>query len=148
MILAHITLSLILYGIFPQSNLLALLVGANISSLDVFPTLLRKKPPKNPIAEKHAATILHTLFFFVALFVPFYLGFNLVIALSFMIGGFTHVLIDALDEKGRMLLYPVSKKFYGLRIFTYDFWSYVTDKKIFAVEATLFVAACVVLLVR
>lgn len=148
MILAHITLPLILYGIFPQSNLLALLVGANISSLDVFPTLLRKKPPKNPIAEKHAATILHTLFFFVVLFVPFYLGFNLVIALSFMIGGFTHVLIDALDEKGRMLLYPVSKKFYGLRIFTYDFWSYVTDKKIFAVEATLFVAACVVLLVR
>ncbi len=149
MILAHITLPLILYGIFPQSNLLALLVGANISSLDVFPTLLRKKPPKNPIAEKHAATIFHTLFFFVVLFVPFYFMFNsLVIALSFMIGGFTHVLIDALDEKGRMLLYPVSKKFYGLRIFTYDFWSYVTDKKIFAVEATLFVAACVVLLVR
>ena len=148
MILAHITLPLILYGIFPQSNLPALLVGANISSLDVFPTLLRKKTPKNPIAEKHAATILHTLFFFVILFVPFYFMFNLVIALSFMIGGFTHVLIDALDEKGRMLLYPVSKKFYGLRIFTYDFWSYVTNKKIFAVEATLFVAACVVLLVR
>jgi len=148
MILAHITLPLILYGIFPQFNLLALLVGANILSLDVFPTLLRKKTPKNPIAEKHAATILHTLFFFVVLFVPFYFMLNLVIALSFMIGGFTHVLIDALDEKGRMLLYPVSKKFYGLRIFTYDFWSYVTDKKIFAVEATLFVAACVVLLVR
>jgi membrane-bound metal-dependent hydrolase YbcI (DUF457 family) len=143
MILAHITLPLILYGIFPQFNLLALLVGANISSLDVFPTLLRKKPPKNPIAEKHAATILHTLFFFVLLFIPFYFVFNLAIALSFMIGGFTHVLIDALDEKGRMLLYPLSKKFYGVRIFTYDFWSYVTDKKIFAVEATLFVAAMV-----
>jgi membrane-bound metal-dependent hydrolase YbcI (DUF457 family) len=147
MILAHITLSVILYGIFPQFNLLALLVGANISSLDVFPTLLRKKPPKNPIAEKHAATILHTLFFFVALFVPLYFIFNMTISLSFMIGGFTHVLIDSLDEKGRMLLYPVSKKFYGLGIFTYDFWSYVTNKKIFSVEATLFLVACVILLV-
>lgn len=146
MILAHLTVPIIL-GIFPQFNLLALLVGANISSLDVFPTLLRKKPPKNPIAEKHAATILHTLFFFVVLFVPFYFLFGLPIALSFMVGGFTHVLMDALDEKGRMLLYPLSKKFYGLRILTYDFWTYVTDKKIFAVEATLFVAACVVLLV-
>ena len=148
MILAHITLPLILYGIFPQFHLLALLVGANISSLDVFPTLLRKKPPKNPIAEKHAATILHTLFFFVVLFVPFYFLSGPLIALSFMVGGFTHVLIDALDEKGRMLLYPVSKKFYGLRILTYDFWTYVTDIKIFAVEATLFVAACITLLVR
>jgi len=148
MILAHVTVPLILYGIFPQLHLLALLVGANISSLDVLPTLMRKKPPKNPIAEKHAATILHTLFFFVALFVPFYFLFNLSLALSFMIGGFTHVLIDALDEKGRMLLYPVSKKFYGLRILTYDFWTYVTDKKIFAVEATLFVFACITLLVR
>jgi len=156
MILAHITVPLILYGIFhgifPQFHLLALLVGANISSLDVFPTLLRKKPPKNPIAEKHAATIFHTLFFFVVLFVPLYFLFdfrtNSLIALSFMVGGFTHVLMDALDEKGRMLLYPVSKKFYGLRILTYDFWTYVTDKKIFAVEATLFVAACVVLLVH
>jgi len=148
MILAHITLPLILYGIFPQFNLLALLIGANISSLDVFPTLLRKKTPKDPIAEKHAATILHTLFFFAVLFVPFYFMFSSIIALSFMVGGFTHVLIDALDEKGRMLLYPVSKKFYGLGIFTYDFWSYVTDKKIFAVEATLFVASCITLLVR
>jgi len=148
MILAHITLPLILYGIFPQFHLLALLVGANISSLDVFPTLLRKKPPKNPIAEKHAATILHTLFFFVVLFVPFYFLSGPLIALSFMVGGFTHVLIDALDEKGRMLLYPVSKKFYGLRILTYDFWTYVTDIKIFTVEATLFVVACITLLVR
>ncbi len=148
MILAHITLPLILYGIFPQFHLLALLVGANISSLDILPTLLRKRSPKDSTAETHAATILHTLFFFIVLFVPFYFGFNLVIALSFMIGGFTHVLIDALDEKGRMLLYPVNKKFYGPRIFTYDFWTYVTDKRIFAVETTLFVAACVVLLVR
>jgi membrane-bound metal-dependent hydrolase YbcI (DUF457 family) len=148
MILAHITVPLILYGIFPQFHLLALLVGANISSLDIFPTLLRKKPPKNPIAEKHAATILHTLFFFVVLFVPFYFLSGLPIALSFMVGGFTHVLMDALDEKGRMLLYPVSKKFYGLRILTYDFWTYVTDMKIFTVEATLFVAACITLLVR
>ncbi|MDI6642619.1 MAG: metal-dependent hydrolase [Candidatus Hodarchaeaceae archaeon] len=148
MILAHITVPLILYGIFPDFHLLALLVGANISSLDVLPTLLRKKPPKESTAETHAATILHTLFFFAILFVPFYFGFNLAIALSFMIGGFTHVLIDALDEKGRMLLYPISKKFYGPRIFTYDFWIYVTDRRIFTLEATLCVVAYVVLLVR
>lgn len=148
MILAHITVPIILYGIFPQFNLLAILVGANISSLDVLPTLLRKRPPKNPIAEKHAATILHTLFFFMVLFVPFYFLFDFWIALSFMVGGFTHVLMDALDEKGRMLLYPLSKKFYGLKILTYDFWTYVTNIKIFAVEAALFVVACVTLLMR
>jgi membrane-bound metal-dependent hydrolase YbcI (DUF457 family) len=146
MILAHVTLPLILYGIFPQLHLLSLLLGANISSLDVFPTLLRKRPPKNPIAEKHAATVLHTLFFFVVLLFPLYFLFNLPIALSFTVGGFTHVLIDALDEKGRMLLYPVSRKFYGLRILTYDFWDYVTDKRIFAVEAVLFLFACIALL--
>lgn len=148
MILAHLTLPVILYGLFPQFHLLALLVGANISSLDVLPTLTRKRPPKSATAEKHAATILHTLFFFLIISLPLYLVFGLVIALSFMIGGFTHVLIDALDEKGRMLLYPVSKKFYGPRILTYDFWTYVTDKKIFALEAALFVGACVTLLIR
>lgn len=82
------------------------------------------------------------------IFVPLYFVFNLIVALSFMIGGFTHVLIDALDEKGRMLLYPVTKRFYGLRILTYDFWTYVTDKKIFALETTLFVAACISILVH
>lgn len=148
MILAHITLPLILYGIFPDFHLLALLVGANISSLDVLPTLLRRRPPKDPTAEAHAATILHTLFFFAVLFVPLYFGFNLVIALSFMVGGFTHVLIDALDEKGRMLLYPISRKFYGPGILTYDFWTYVTDNKIFALESALFVAACIALVLR
>jgi hypothetical protein len=148
MILAHLTVPMILYGIFPQLNLLALLVGANISSLDALPTLLRKRTPKDPIAEMHAATVFHTFFFFVVLFVPLYFMFGLVIALSFMIGGFTHVLIDSFDKKGRMLLYPVNKKFYGLRILPYDFWDYVTNKKIFAVEATLFVASCVALLVH
>ncbi len=148
MILAHITVPLILYGIFPDLHLLALLVGANISSLDILPTLIRKHPPKDPTAEVHAATILHTLFFFAILFVPLYFAFNLAIALAFMVGGFTHVLIDALDEKGRMLLYPASKKFYGPGIFTYDFWTYVTDKKIFTLEAVLFVVACIALLVR
>ncbi|HID60960.1 MAG TPA: hypothetical protein EYP46_03775 [Hadesarchaea archaeon] len=147
MILAHITVPLILYGFFPQLHLLALLVGANISSLDSLPTLIRKRTPKEPITEAHAATILHTLFFFIVLFIPLYI-FNLTIALSFMIGGFTHVLIDALDEKGRMLLYPLSNKFYGPKILTYDFWTYVTDKKIFALESALFVAACIVLLMR
>lgn len=148
MILAHLTVPLILYGVFPQFHLLALLVGANISSLDALPTLTRKKTPEKPIAEAHAATILHTLFFFIVLYVPLYFVFGTVIALSFMVGGFTHVLIDALDEKGRMLLYPVSKRFYGPGILTYDFWTYVTDKRIFALESSLFVVACVLLLVR
>lgn len=148
MILAHVTVPLILFGIFPDLHLLALLLGANLSSLDVLPTLLRRRAPKKPIAEFHAASVLHTPFFFVVLFVPLYFSLNLIVALSFMVGGFIHVLIDALDEKGRMLLYPISKKFYGPRIFTYDFWTYVTEKKLFTLEATLFVVACILLLVR
>lgn len=148
MILAHITVPLILYGIFPYLHLLALLVGASVSSFDVLPTLVRRETPKKAIAELHAASVLHTLFFFVITFVPIYILSNFIVALSFMIGGFTHILIDALDEKGRMLLYPISKKFYGPRLFTYDFWMYTTDKKIFTLEAALFVGACVVLLAR
>lgn len=151
MILAHITLPLIIYGVFNGLNpaaLLALLVGANISSLDVLPTLIRKHPPKESTAETHAATILHTLFFFAVSFVPLYFIFNLSVALAFMIGGFTHVLIDALDEKGRMLLYPFSKKFYGPNLFTYDFWTYTTNRKIFALEASLFLAAFLLMAFR
>jgi membrane-bound metal-dependent hydrolase YbcI (DUF457 family) len=143
---------LIIYGVFNGLNptaLLALLVGANISSLDALPTLIRKQPPKESTEEAHAATILHTLFFFAVCFVPLYFIFNnLSIALSFMIGGFTHILIDALDEKGRMLLYPFSKKFYGPNLFTYDFWTYTTNKKIFALEAALFIAACFLMFLR
>jgi membrane-bound metal-dependent hydrolase YbcI (DUF457 family) len=151
MILAHLTVPLILYGIFPQLTppaLLALLVGANISSLDALPTLLRKTPPEKPTEEAHAATILHTLFFFAVMFVPVYFLFNSFVALSFTIGGFTHIFIDALDEKGRMLFYPVNKNFYGPRLFTYDFWTYTTDKKIFTLEASLFLMACVLALVK
>ncbi|MEM2878090.1 MAG: metal-dependent hydrolase [Candidatus Hadarchaeales archaeon] len=147
MILAHITIPVILHGAFPYLNLLALLVGANFSSLDALPTLIRKKVPKKPVDEAHAATVLHTLFFFVMAFFPILPVFGLQIAISFTVGGFTHILIDALDEKGRMLLYPISKKFYGPRLFTYDFWTYVTDRKIFALEATLFLISCVVLLI-
>jgi membrane-bound metal-dependent hydrolase YbcI (DUF457 family) len=151
MILAHITLPLIIYGIFHGLNptaLLALLVGANISSLDVLPTLIRKQPPTESTEEAHAATVLHTLFFFAVCFVPLYFMFNLYIALAFMIGGFTHVLIDALDEKGRMLLYPFSRKFYGPRLFTYDFWTYTTNVKIFTLEAALFFAAFFLMFLR
>lgn len=142
MILAHVTVPLILGGLFPQLSLLALLIGANISSLDGLPLLLRKTPPKDPIEESHGATILHTLFFFIISFFVLLPVFGEAIGFSFMLGGFTHIFLDALDEKGRMLLYPLSRKFYGPRIFTYDFWTYVTDKKIFALEATLFLISC------
>ncbi len=143
MILAHLTLPLIIGGIFPQFNLASLLIGANISSLDALPTLLRTKPPKAHTEETHAATILHTLFFFAILFFPLYLVFGLPISLAFTVGGFSHIFIDALDEKGRMLCYPFSKKFYGPNLLTYDFWTYTTDKKIFALEASLFIITCI-----
>ncbi|MEM2874487.1 MAG: metal-dependent hydrolase [Candidatus Hadarchaeales archaeon] len=146
MILAHVTVPVILYGLFPQLNLLVLLIGANVSSFDALPTLIRKKVPDKPIEETHAATVLHTLFFFILLFFPIYIWLGFQIALSFTVGGFTHVLIDALDEKGRMLLYPISKRFYGPKLFTYDFWTYVTDKRIFALESSLFIVSCVILL--
>jgi membrane-bound metal-dependent hydrolase YbcI (DUF457 family) len=148
MILAHTALPLILYGFFPQLHLLSLLVGANISSLDVLPTLLRKHPPKDSTTETHCATALHTLFFFAIFFVPLYLGFTPLIALSFTLGGFTHIFIDALDEKGRMLFYPLSKKFYGPRVLTYDFWTYTTNRKIFLLEASLVAVACALLLAK
>ncbi|MEW6221724.1 MAG: metal-dependent hydrolase [Candidatus Hadarchaeota archaeon] len=148
MILAHLTVPLIIYGAIPQLHLLSMLVGANISSLDALPTLIRGRPPKEPTAETHAATVLHTLFFFAVLSVPLYLAFGIIASLSFTLGGFTHIFIDAIDEKGRMLLYPFSKKFCGLNILTYDFWTYTTNKKILATEATLFFIASGLLLLR
>jgi membrane-bound metal-dependent hydrolase YbcI (DUF457 family) len=148
MILAHVTVPLIIYGLFPDLSLLALLLGANVSSFDVYPTLVRKYVPSNPITEYHAASILHTLFFFIVIFPVVYLAFGPVQAVSFTIGGFTHIFLDALDEKGRMLLYPLSKKFYGARIFTYDFWTYTTNSKIFALEALLFAVAFALLILK
>ncbi|MFN4132855.1 MAG: metal-dependent hydrolase [Candidatus Hadarchaeales archaeon] len=148
MILAHVTIPLIIYALFPQFNLLALLIGANISSLDALPILLRKAPPKNPIEETHAATIMHTLFFFIMIALAISPLFGAMIAVSFMVGGFTHIFLDALDEKGRMLFYPLNRKFYGPRIFTYDFWTYVTNRKIFALEAALFIISFVLLVFK
>ncbi|MEW6592530.1 MAG: metal-dependent hydrolase [Candidatus Hadarchaeota archaeon] len=148
MILAHLTVPLIIYGAIPQINLLSLLVGANISSLDALPTLIRGKPPKEPTAEAHAATVFHTLFLFVVLAVPLYFVFGPMVSLSFTVGGFTHIFIDAIDEKGRMLLYPFSKKFCGLNLLTYDFWEYTTNRNIFATEAVLFFIAAGLLLLR
>jgi membrane-bound metal-dependent hydrolase YbcI (DUF457 family) len=148
MILAHVTVPLILYGLFPDLSLLALLFGANVSSFDVYPTLVRKYVPSNPITEYHAASVLHTLFFFIIIFPIVYLAFGSVPAVSFTIGGFTHIFLDALDEKGRMLFYPLSKKFYGVRILTYDFWTYTTSSKIFALEAVLFAISLTLLVLR
>jgi succinate dehydrogenase/fumarate reductase cytochrome b subunit len=147
MILAHITIPLILFGLFPANvNLLALLLGSGIPNFDVFPTLLRKKTPKNALTELHAGSIVHTPFFFVLLFPIFYHFCGFLIAFSLSLGGIVHIVIEAFDEKGRRLLYPMSKKFYGIRLMPYDFWTYVTDKKVLAFETSLFVIACFVLL--
>jgi hypothetical protein len=69
-----------------------------------------------------------------------------VAATSFSLGGIIHVVSESFDEKGRRLLYPMSKKFYGLKILPYDFWTYLTDKKIVAFEGGLLVAALIILL--
>lgn len=155
MMIAHATIPLILYGIFPTSlNLLALLIGSAVPNFDVFPTLLRKNTPKNTLAETHAGTILHAPFLYMALFPIFSFLFNScgitnswIIAMSFSLGGIIHVLSESFDEKGRRLLYPFSKKFYGIRVLPYDFWTYVTNKKILAFEGLLLVIACILLLV-
>ena len=50
MMIAHATIPLILYGLFPNHiSLLALLLGSGAPNFDVLPTLLRKKTPKNAI---------------------------------------------------------------------------------------------------
>ena len=68
--------------------------------------------------------------------------------MSFSLGGVIHVLSESFDEKGRRLLYPLSKKFYGIRVLPYDFWTYLTSKKVIALEVGLFVVTCVLLLAR
>jgi len=148
MILAHATIPLILYGIFPQLNLLALLFGSNLSNFDVIPTLVRKETPAKAIAELHARSILHAPFFFIvaSLLLSYHFGF--VAAASFCLGGMIHIAMECFDEKGRPLLYPFSKRLYGVPKFPYDFWTYVTSKRIVAFEAALFVGACISLLVR
>ncbi len=130
----------------------ALLIGSGFPNFDVFPTLLRKETPDDPINETHAATILHTIFLYLVILPFMYLGLNAVgwtnawtIALSFCMGGVVHVLTESFDEKGRRLLYPISKKFYGIRVLPYDFWTYLTDKKVLALEGGLFIAAFLLL---
>ncbi len=77
-----------------------------------------------------------------------YLGLNAigwsnawVIALSFSVGGIVHVLTESFDIKGRRLLGPISDKFYGVKILPYDFWTYLKDKRVLAVECGLFIVA-------
>ena len=130
----------------------ALLIGSGFPNFDVFPTLLRKETPDDPINETHAATVLHTLFLYIIILPFMYLGLNAlgwgnswVIATSFALGGVVHVLTESFDEKGRRLLYPISKKFYGIRLLPYDFWTYLTDKKVLALEGGLFIVAFLLL---
>ena len=147
------TIPLIIYGLFPgQINLAALLLGSGFPNLDVFPTLLRKETPKDPLNETHAATILHTIFFYLVIFPVLYFPLSLLgitsswpIAMSFSLGGVIHVLSESFDEKGRRLLYPLSNKFYGIRLLPYDFWTYLTDKKVLALETGLFIVAFLLL---
>lgn len=154
MIIGHVTVPLIIYGLFPAHlNLIALLIGSGFPNFDAFPTLLRKTPLKKPMEETHASTVLHTLFLYILILpISFFLldRFGImnswVIAMSFSLGGIIHVVSESFDVKGRRLLYPASKKFYGLKVLPYDFWTYLTDKKIVALEGGLLIAAFVVLL--
>jgi len=156
MMIAHATIPLILYGLFPNHiSLIALLLGSGAPNFDVLPTLLRKKTPKNALAEFHAASVLHTPLFYLILlpFVYFILNYftvisSLTIAISFSLGGILHILMECFDEKGRRLLYPFSKKFYGIPVLPYDFWTYLTSKKTLAIEGLFFVIACTVLALR
>jgi hypothetical protein len=157
MILAHIAIPLILCKLFPL-NLLALLLGSGAPNFDAIPTLIRKKTPKNAVAEFHAGSILHTpIFYIVILPVVWSIAtvirngdyfFGLSIAISFSLGGIIHVVMECLDEKGRMLLYPLSKKFYRIYVFPYDFWTYLTSKKTLALEAIFTVLSAVLVLFK
>ena len=148
MMLAHATIPLILYGLFPQLNLLALLFGSNVSNFDVVPTLLRKGTPANAITELHGRSLLHAPFFFIVALPLLIYSFGFVAAISFCLGGMIHIAIECFDEKGRPLLYPFSKRLYGVPKFPYDFWTYTTSKRMVALEAALFIGACISFLVR
>ena len=158
MMIAHVTVPLIIYALLPAnikmpSVLLALLLGSGVPNFDVFPTLLREKTPKNTLAETHASTIFHTPFLYIV-FLPI-LGFffdwlgipnGWTISVFFCLGSVVHVLMESFDEKGRRLLFPFSKKFYGIRVLPYDFWTYLTSTKILVLEGLIFTVACVLLL--
>lgn len=146
MLIGHVTILLVAYGLFPKLSLFALLLGGGIPNLDAAPTLLRKKTPINPKMEFHGRSILHTPIFFLIIFPILHYFLGLVIAASLCLGGVIHILTDSLDDRGRMLLYPLSKKFYGLPILPYDFWTYTTNKKILAFEGVLLLIACILLL--
>ena len=129
----------------------ALLLGSGIPNFDVLPTLLRKNTPDNALNEFHAASLLHTPFFYIAtlplvhLFLIYVLNYDppvaLMLSISYSLGGILHILMECIDEKGRLLLYPFSKKFYGRQILPYDFWTYLKDKRVLTIEVTLFIIA-------
>jgi len=147
MIIAHIAIPLILCKLFPL-NLLALLLGSGAPNFDAIPTLIRKKTPKNAVTEFHAGSILHTPIFYIVILPVVWYFFGLSIAISFSLGGIIHIVMECLDEKGRMLLYPLSKKFYRIYVFPYDFWTYLTSKKTLALEATFTVLSTVLVLFK
>jgi len=146
MILAHATVPLILCDLFQSLSLFALLLGSWTPNFDVIMTLLRKETPEDTMAELHGGSILHAPFFYLALLPVLSYFFGIVGATSFFLGGAIHVAMESLDIKGRPLLYPFRKNFYGLQIFPYDFWVYVTTKKIIAFEGIFLGIACILLL--
>lgn len=70
--------------------------------------------------------MLHNIFTWISLAVfsqimASYLGLNgRYIFISMTIGWLSHVFLDSLTKKGVALLYPFSKRFYGLKIFNSD----------------------------
>jgi len=97
--------------------------------------------------------VLHTVFLYIIILPLMYLGLNAIgwtnawtIALSFCLGSVIHVLTESFDLKGRRLLWPISNKFYGVKVLPYDFWTYLTDKKVLILEGGLFIVAFLLLI--
>lgn len=107
----HILLPILIYLLTNKTlNIYALIFGSLLLNLDTIPPTLKL------VSKEFHMGIIHTPFFIILTSIPVFL-YNLVLGLSLLLGGLSHVLADTGTDTGIMLFYPVSKKY-----FTFSLW--------------------------
>ena len=121
MLLVHLAIAFILKWIFLELNLPLFLIGSTVSGIDIIAPALGVR-----------GKTYHCRGFYHSIFLPLTVGLVLLLigftySLSFMIGGFAHLLLDSLDEQGRPWFYPLDRRMIGINLIPFEFKKYLAN---------------------
>lgn len=152
----HILLPILIYLLTNKTlNIYALIFGSLLLNLDTIPPTLKL------VSKEFHMGIIHTPFFIILTSIPVFL-YNLVLGLSFLLGGLSHILADTGTDTGIMWFYPVSKKYFTFSLWVNtgmnskqeykgifeDFKGYYSQKVPIAIELLLFVMVILLILLK